>query len=148
MDRPAGITIAAVLSLLDGLLNFVGGYGAFSLGGWSLGGYVLPFYSPPPGGEASATAHLVLGFLAVLLGVGQLAFAWGAWHLDDWAWLLGLVLAGLGAAVALWGLFAGVVTLSAPIASLLLPVLLGGYLLLPRTRRAFGLLTVAEAEQA
>jgi hypothetical protein len=147
MNRPAGITVAALLSLLDGLVNFIGGYGAFSYGGWSLGGYLLPFFSPPPGGEASATAHLILGFLAILLGAGQIAFAWGAWNLADWAWLLGLALAVLGAAVALWGVVAGVVALATPILSLLLPVLLGIYLLLPGTRRAFGLLTVAEAEQ-
>jgi hypothetical protein len=146
MARPAGVTAAAVLSLLGGLLNLVGGYGAFSFGGWSLGGYVLPFYEPPPGGQTLAMVYLVLGFGAVLLGIGQLAFAWGAWNLADWAWLLGLGLAILGAAEALWGLLGGAIIPAPSVAGLLLPVLLGGYLLLPGTRRAFGLLTAAEAE--
>jgi hypothetical protein len=53
----------------------------------------------------------------------------------------------LGAAVAAWGLLAGVVAPTTPILSLLLPVLFGIYLLLPGTRRAFGLLTAAEAER-
>jgi hypothetical protein len=147
MARPGGITVAAILSLLDGLLNLVGGYGAFSFGGWTLGGYVLPFYEPPPGGQPLAMAYLVLGFGAVLLGIGQLVFAWGAWNMADWAWLLGLGLAALGAAVALWGLLGGAPIPAPSIASLLFPVLLGGYLLLPGTRRAFGLLTAAEADR-
>jgi hypothetical protein len=90
--------------------------------------------------------YLVLGFGAVLLGIGQLFFAWGAWNLADWAWLLGLGLAILGAAEALWGLLGGAVLPAPTVVGLLLPVLLGGYLLLPGTRRAFGIQTAAEAE--
>jgi hypothetical protein len=144
MNRPIGITIAAVLSLMDGFLNLVGGYGAFSLGGWQLGGYVLPFFSPPPGGEGAAATQLVLGFGAVLLGLGQLVFAWGAWNLVDWTWVLGVALAGLGVLLAVWGLFSGAVTPATPMMSLLLPAAIGVYLLIPRTRRAFGLLTASE----
>jgi hypothetical protein len=144
MNRPAGITIAAVLSLMDGVLNLFGGYGAFSLGGWQLGGYVLPFFSPPPGGEEMAVMQLVLGFGALLLGIGQLVFAWGAWNLADWSWLLGVALGALGAVILVWGLLVGVVAPAAPMLSLLLPVLIGIYLLVPSTRRAFGLLTTSE----
>lgn len=143
MDRPAGVSVAALLSLLDGVLNVVGGYGAFSLGGWALGGYVLPFFAPPPGGEVGAIAHLVLGFGALILGLGQLAFAWGAWNLTDWGWLLGIGLAVLGAGMALWGLASGSAIMSASLTTLVLPVLIGIYLLLPGVRRAFGLVSAA-----
>jgi hypothetical protein len=144
MNRPAGITIAAVLSLMDGLLNLFAGYGAFSLGGWSLGFYVLPFFAPSPGGPAAAEMQIALGFGALLLGVGQLVFAWGAWNLADWAWLLGVALGAIAAALTGWGLLMGVVAPAAPMLSLLLPVLIGAYLLVPSTRRAFGLLTATE----
>jgi len=145
MNRPMGVTIAAVLSLMDGFLNLVGGYGAFSMGGWQLGGYVLPFFSPPAGGEAFAVTQLVLGFGAVFLGLGQLVFAWGAWNLVDWSWVLGVGMGALGAALLVWGLLAGAVAPGAPMLSLVLPVLIGGYLLVPGTRRAFGLLTASES---
>ena len=86
----------------------------------------------------------MLGLGAALLGLGRLGFAWGAWIQADWAWLLGLGLAVRGAALALAGVLAGVVDMAAPMTTLL-PVLLGAYLLLPGTRRAFGLLTAAES---
>jgi hypothetical protein len=146
MERPAGVTAIAVLSLLDGLVNFVGGYGALTLGGRTLGAYVLPFFTPPPGGEADAIIYLVLGLLTMLLGLAQLVFAWGAWNLADWAWLLGLGLAGLGVALVVGALLSGAAAPTAPLASLLVPVLVGVYLLVPRTRRAFGLLRPGEAE--
>ena len=141
-----GVTIAAVLSLMDGFLNLVGGYGAFTLGGRGLGGYVLPFFSPPPGGEVVAVTYLVLGFGAVFLGLGQLVFAWGAWNLVDWTWVLGVAMGALGAALLVWGLLVGVVAPGGPMLSLVLPVLIGAYLLIPNTRRAFGLLTASDSE--
>jgi hypothetical protein len=150
MERPAGVTAVALLSLLGGLLNLVSGYGIFSLSGFALGGYVLPLfhlYEPPPGGEAAAVSHLVLGFCVMLVGAAEMAFAWGAWNLTDWGWLLGLGLAAVGVAAALWGLISAAVVPAAPLAGLLVPALVGAYLLLPGTRRAFGLVTAADADQ-
>ena len=149
-QRPVGVSIIALLSLIDGFINFGGGYGLVTLSGWALGGYAfsyLTYFSPPPGVVASTSTYIVLGCGAMILGAGQLAFAWGAWKLADWGWLLGLGLAAVGVILALFALLSDAVALTAPLASLLVPVLIGGYLLVPSTRHAFGLVTVAEAEQ-
>jgi hypothetical protein len=77
--RPTGITILAVLAAIGGVFGLLGGFVIF------LGGTVL------------------FGALGGLLGLAYLAyaalliaFAYGAWTLQPWAWALGVAVAAFG----------------------------------------------------
>ncbi len=85
--RPTGVTILAVVAAIFGALSLFLGLAAVGLGGVAAG----------------ATGNAVLGGLVVLAGLialatgaVYLAFAYGAWTLKPWAWLLGMIGAGLG----------------------------------------------------
>jgi hypothetical protein len=47
VNRPLGISVAALLSLFVGLLNLLSGAGAFTLGGVRLWGHALPVFAHP-----------------------------------------------------------------------------------------------------
>ena len=74
--RPTGITILAILAGIGGVLGLLGGFALF------LGGTVL-----------FGAAGALFGLAALALAALSLAFSWGAWTLQPWAWPLGVVLA-------------------------------------------------------
>ena len=137
-ERPAGITGLAALAFLDGLMRFVGGWGAMGAGGVVV--YSLPFtYPADPGAGGDATSLLAAGLVAMVVGVLELAFAWGAWNQADWAWLLGLGVAALALLLALGSFLFRASSAGPTLLGVVVPLLIGGYMLLPGTRRAFGL---------
>ena len=69
------------------------------------------------------------------MAVLYLAFAWGAWGLQSWAWTLGIVLAAVSIVMGLYNLLNG--GWSAVI-SIGLAALITYYLFQPDVRRAFG----------
>ena len=82
--RPTGVTILAVLSAIGGVLGLLAGVALLGLGGIAAGAT----------GQAAffgLGAHA--GIITVAIAIGQLAFAYGAWSLQPWAWSLGMVLA-------------------------------------------------------
>jgi hypothetical protein len=71
--RPTGITILAILAGIGGVLGLLGGFALF------LGGTVL-----------FGAAGALFGLAALALAALSLAFSWGAWTLQAWAWPLGV----------------------------------------------------------
>ena len=70
-------------------MRFIGGWGAMGAGG--AGVFTLPLtYPADPGAGGAITSLLAAGFVAIVVGVLELAFAWGAWNQADWGWLIGL----------------------------------------------------------
>jgi hypothetical protein len=137
-ERPAGLTALALLAFLDGLMRFVGGWGAMGAGG--AGVFTLPLtYPADPGAGGDVTALLAAGFVAIVVGVLELAFAWGAWNQADWAWLLGLGAAALALLLALGSILFRASSPGPTLLGVVVPLVIGAYLLLPGTRRAFGL---------
>ena len=133
--RPSGITILAILAAIGGVLGLLGGI-CLITGGALLGGVL--------GASGASAAGVGLGFFGVLggllilaTGVLDLAFAYGAWMLMPWAWMLGIVAEGVALLSALLGLLNGgsffSFLLSAAIAGAILY-----YLFTPEVKRAFG----------
>jgi len=130
--RPTGITVLAVLSAIGGVFGLFGACALFGLG--ALGGALV-------GGQEGAQVGF-FGVLMGILGLGSaglsLAFAYGAWNLKPWAWMLGLVGQGLGIATNLYNLISGSSGIFGTIISLIIPGIIIYYLFTPEVKRAFG----------
>lgn len=81
--RPTGITILAVLAAIGGVLGLLAGVALLGLGGIAAGA---------TGNAAFFGLGAFAGIVTVAISIAQLAFAYGAWTLQPWAWSLGVVL--------------------------------------------------------
>jgi hypothetical protein len=113
--RPLGVTILAVLAAILGLLGLLGSVGNFGLG--------YPIY----------------GLLSLILSLGLLAFAYGAWSLRPWAWTLGVAIAALYLLQeVLYLLLIPGYTIVYVIIGALIPLVILYYLFTPPVKAAFG----------
>ena len=134
MQRPTGVTILAVLAAIGGVLGILAGLALVGLGGLA-GGLV--------GGAAGASIGglaIVGGLVALVVGVAELALAYGFWTLKPWAWRWGIVLVVVQVVIAVLGVVG--IVFSTDITSALISVLISGviiyYLNRPEIRAAFG----------
>lgn len=111
MSRPVGITIIAVLIGVGAVLGVVAGVGAITLGA------------------------VLLGLLTLVLSGAYLYVAWGLWHLKPWAWLLTIIVQGLGLLSDVISVAVGAAT-GADYLSMLLGVIIIVYLLTDKNVRA------------
>jgi hypothetical protein len=127
-SRPTGITVLAVLSAIGGILGILGGVALIGLGG--LG-------AATTGEAAFFGLGAVFGILALATGIASLAFAYGAWTLQPWAWMLGVVLQGASIVLAVIAIISG-----SDISSQIIGVAIAGiilyYLMQPNIKAAFG----------
>jgi hypothetical protein len=130
--RPTGITILAVLAAIGGIGNLLIGAGVVT--GVTGYGYI----SVP-----NETLNLGFGIGWLALGILELAFAWGAWTLKPWGWVLGVVIA-IAAIVdqIVYGLASGEVVSSlislGGIVGIAVPIIILYYLYRPGVKAAFG----------
>jgi hypothetical protein len=131
--RPLGITIISILAFIQGFLGICGTCVV-------LAGSGLLFFIP------TGVTQVLGGFgclLALILGLGpllELIFAYGAWNLRSWAWLLGIIATGLAVAgVVISILGSGGATVLTALTNGLLSIIIFVYLLLPGTRKAFNM---------
>jgi hypothetical protein len=89
-QRPTGITILAVLAGIGGVLGL-------------FGGFVLLFAGTVVFGGLGA----LLGIAALAYAALLLAFAWGAWTLQPWAWPLGVAGAIFGIVISILYIIGG-----------------------------------------
>ena len=123
--RPTGITILAVLAAISGVLGLLSGLAVIGLSGLAVAVGVY-------GG-----LYQIIGFGILALSVANLAFAYGAWTLRPWAWMLGIVIQVANIVLELlW------VTQGAGFTSILISVVVSAvilyYLDTPGVRTAFG----------
>ena len=125
--RPTGITILAVLSAIGGVLSILGGIGLIGLSGVA--------------GASTGSASLfgmgaIFGVLLLASGVASLAFAYGAWTLQPWAWVLGVALQLISLGLAVLTIIGG-----GDIASQIIGIAIAGiilyYLMQPNIKAAF-----------
>jgi hypothetical protein len=130
--RPLGVTILAVVLAVAGVLSTLAAV-AFLLGALNFADFAGGMgYS----GTAISSTMAGLGIAAYTALV--LAFAYGAWTLKPWAWLLGLVVFAVG---GLTDVLSGVVGAMQPanvIINILIAALLIYYWFRPNVRAAFG----------
>jgi len=126
-SRPLGITLLAVLHVIQAVALFLGGIGLIALGAFIRRGFGFPRF-------LDEVAFLI-GVVVVVLGLIYLGLAWGMWTGKGWAWFLSLILAALGLIGSLISLVGGgLVTLGI----LILDVAILYYLFRPNVRTFFG----------
>jgi hypothetical protein len=110
-----GITILAVLAAIGGLFGLFG---------------ALPLLGGP---------YAIYGIISLVTSLAYLAFAYGAWTLQPWAWMLGLAIAGLQILLQILYLFLipGYSIVNVIIGALI-PAIIIYYLMTPDVKRAFG----------
>ena len=124
--RPTGVTILAVLGALGGIFGILVGIGLLGFGSF------LVF--------AAGTGAFVqvLGLVFLVLGIAELAVAYGFWNLRLWAWQYGILVAVLYIVVdVLWVILANG-NISYVIGGVIVSAILLYYLNTPDVRRAFG----------
>jgi hypothetical protein len=131
MQRPTGVTILAVLSLISGTLSLCGG--CFLLGFGSIAGPIGALFG---GGQLGANAFLS-GISWSIGAVISLAAGFGMLSLKGWAWWLGLIGAVWSLASSIWGITQGTSWCFA-LPVMILPAIVVIYLLQPRVRQVFG----------
>ncbi len=127
MSRPTGITIIAILAFVGGLLGLCGALPVFGIS------LIAGAFVPPVG-----VIGILIGIILAASPLLMLAFAYGAWNLRSWAWLLGIIATGIS---VLSALIAVITTgnIFAIATHGILPIIVFVYLLLPDTRKAFKL---------
>lgn len=137
MQRPRVITILAVLAAIGGVLGIFGGLGLIGLG--AVGGALMGAGGEGAAGFLIGAFAIIWGLVTLVISVADLAFAYGAWGLKPWAWMLGIVLQGASIFIALinW-----VGSSSGNFGNFLFTAVISGviiyYLLTPEVKRAFG----------
>jgi hypothetical protein len=126
--RPTGITILAVLSAIGGVLSIIGGIALIGLLG--------------AGAAATGQAGLfgigvVFGVLALALGIASLAFAYGAWTLQPWAWTLGVIIQAANIIFAVVAVIGGS-DIASQIIGVAIAAIILYYLFQPNIKAAFG----------
>ena len=122
--RPTGITILAILAAIAGVLGLLGGLAVVGLGGVLATVGYGSFYS-------------LIGFGILAISIAYIVFAYGAWLLRPWAWVLGVaaVVANLVLQVLWITQGAGI---GNTIVSAVISVAILYYLDTPTVRGAFG----------
>ena len=135
-QRPAGITILAIVFLILALLSLawstlVFGFGATT----SVFGAIF--------GDQAMTAvggsQTVNGILGIVGAVIDLIVAFGLFALKRWAWLLALLGVAITFITGIMGLFSGgLIAFCCGVLGLIVPGAIIYYLLQPDVRRVFG----------
>jgi len=130
VNRPTGITILAILALMGGLLSLIGALTLFLGGALAVGGSGVV-------GVALGALAIITGLVMLVSALLSLAFAYGAWNLKPWGWLLGIVTQGFSLFSSLMALING-----SDFGSQLFSILVAGgilyYLFRPDIKAAFG----------
>ena len=126
--RPFGITLLAVLHVLQAILFFVGGIALITLGAFVGRGF---FGAHRLLGGAASLIGVVLVFVALL----YLVLGWGLWSGKGWAWTVSMILAGVGIIISLISLLRGGL---GSLIVLILDAIIIYYLLTPHVRTFFG----------
>lgn len=135
-ERPAGVTLIAIIFIGLGILSLLWSGLVFGVGGLSsLFGGIFNAESIASFGTSSTWA----GFLGILSAALQIVAGFGLLALKKWAWILSLVSIGVTLVEGLVGMFSsGLFVFLCGVFGLLIPIAMLIYLLRGETRAVFG----------
>ncbi|MFN8632085.1 MAG: hypothetical protein U0838_17720 [Chloroflexota bacterium] len=138
-SRPTGLTVLAILAAISGVLSLLSALGFIA------GAPLIPGVLAGTDLEGSTTSlksiAVVLGLGWLVIGAAQLAFAYGAWTLKPWGWMLGIVMESASILLTIViGIMTGslVATLIASLIPLIVALVIIGYLNSSQVKTAFG----------
>lgn len=142
--RPLGVTILAILMIIDGIFLLISSLGLFGLAtlmssqdfldqlGQDVPQWIL---------EMGPTLFAALGVVLLIMAIIAFFLAWGFLKGKRWAWIIGIIFVVLSIASSVVSSLASlsVAGLATMGLSILIPVLILVYLLLPTTKAWFTL---------
>ena len=150
MGRPTGVTILAILNFIGAACCLLGGI-AMILGG----GFMATMMSQQGAGASGILGALgaAAGVFMIIMGGIAALMGFGLWKLKEWARIITIVLAGIGAALQLLGLLGSlthfnVLALLFGVFWLAIDALIIWYLLKPEVKAAFQQRPMASAASA
>ncbi len=123
MNRPAGITVIAILALLSGLFGLC--WPTLVLTGSTFLGPIF------------GTVGVIASIFLIVGPILQIIFAYGAFKLSSWAWYLGLISTGITVVGVIINLFDGA-SIGSALWGSIWAIIIFIYLLNPKVREAFG----------
>lgn len=131
--RPTGVTIIAILAVIQGFGGLCAGMVLLFLGG------ILAVI--PSGWTQILAVFACFGGLLVVAGpLLHLLFAYGAWNLRKWGWGLGILASVISISGVVIGLIGtGGASIWTIVTNALIPLVILVYLLMPNVRKAFNL---------
>lgn len=99
-DRPLGVTLLGLLSLVSGAFSIIKGLAWLGIGGVAAGATAL---ANPVVGAMIGIVALAFGGLALLSGIFAVLVAWGFFSTKKWAWSFGMATHGF---ILAWSLLA------------------------------------------
>ena len=136
MQRPTGVTILAILAAIGGILGLCGSLAVIGLGG-VLGG-ILGRRVGAGAGLLAGAIGVIVGLIALAIAALELAFAYGAWNLRPWAWLLGIGTEIVAGVLAFIRLLDGRGSVGGEVISIVIAAVIVYYLMTPEVKKAFG----------
>jgi hypothetical protein len=131
--RPTGITILAILAAILGVLSILAGIALIGLGGLAAG---------VTGQSAWFGLGGFFGLITLASGVAYIAFAYGGWTLQPWAWPLGVILQLITLVLAAIAIITGLDNIGSAITSQIVGVAIAVvilyYLFQPSIKSLFG----------
>ena len=137
--RPVGVAVVAALFYFLGILSLLWSLLVFGVGGFSsFFGSLLGAEQMAAFGDATAWS----GFLGLFSAALQIAVGFGLLGMKKWAWFVALIAVGLTVLQGIVGIFTGgLYAFMCGILTVMIPIAILIYLLLPSTRRAFRMQT-------
>jgi hypothetical protein len=137
MKRPTLVTVIAILFILLAILSLLWSGLVFGVGGLSaLVGNLFGAQTIQEFGASSGWS----GFVGILAAGVQIAVGVGLLYMKRWSWWLALVAVALTVVEGFAGMFSGgPFALMCGLMGLAVPIAVLVYLLLPGTRKAFGI---------
>ena len=136
MQRPTGVTIPAILAAIVGFLGLCAAFALIGLGG--VFGSLLGARVSEGAGFFVGVLGVIVGGITLLIALLELVFAYGAWNLRPWAWLLGITTEVIAGVLALIRLIGGRGLAGGEIISMAIAAIIVYYLLTPEVKHAFG----------
>ena len=134
-QRPAGITILAIVYILLAMLSLLWSLFVFGFGG------VTATFGTLFGAENMAVTgvnSVVSGTLGIITAIVELVVAYGLLKLRPWAWLLAIIAVGLNVVGGILGMFGGGIwAFCCGLFGLIIPGAILIYLFRPHVRQAF-----------
>jgi hypothetical protein len=123
--RPQGVTILAMLATIGGVLGLIAGLFALGIGG-----------AVAASGNGLGGLLGLVGILAIAQGALALVFAYGAWYLKPWGWMLGVAAEVLSLAISAYYVIQG--NAAGQVISIVIAIAILYYLFTPAVKAAFG----------
>lgn len=128
-NRPFGVSLIAILIGIEAVLQILSALALFGIS--TVGIFETPYYG-------AATAIMIIGIVALLIGIVELVVSASMWSMEGWTWVLTVIICWIDIVFDIINAFVNAQTFGATILSLIIPVIVLIYFYQSNVRKEFG----------